>query len=502
MEFVQNFPFISIVLSLFSGPLCSILSGKKAKWVNIAVITIIGFMSAAVLIFVISTGESYVYTMGHFPAPWGNEIRAGVLEGFMAVFFCVVMLLCMIGGEREREIEIEEGKQNLYYVMVNLLLCSLLALIYTNDIFTAYVFVEINTISACGLIMIRQNGRTIEAATRYMIMSLLGSGLLLLGICFLYDITGQLLMSNIKEQVQILHMTKEYHIPLMVSLALMSVGLAIKSALFPFHAWLPDAYGYSTLSSAAILSSLVSKGYIFLLVKIFYRVIGFSTVRDSKVINVLFVFGIIGMIMGSVSAIKENNIRRMIAYSSVAQIGYIYMGFGLGTTAGVIASIYHIVSHTATKSLLFVAASGVTDASGESTNFFDLTGAGYRNKLAGVAFTVGSLSMVGFPMFSGFTSKLLFGQAAVESLHKMLPTLIALAISTILNAVYFMKTVIRIYTPEKKGVTEKKNFRVITMKDQPSKSVALICFIILNVILGMGSKPIVSLFETGLRMFA
>ncbi|MCI7813623.1 MAG: proton-conducting transporter membrane subunit [Lachnospiraceae bacterium] len=502
MEFVQNFPFISIVLSLFSGPLCSILSGKKAKWVNIAVITIIGLMSAAVLIFVISTGESYVYTMGHFPAPWGNEIRAGALEGFMAVFFCVVMLLCMIGGEREREIEIEEGKQNLYYVMVNLLLCSLLALIYTNDIFTAYVFVEINTISACGLIMIRQNGRTIEAATRYMIMSLLGSGLLLLGICFLYDITGQLLMSNIKEQVQILHMTKEYHIPLMVSLALMSVGLAIKSALFPFHAWLPDAYGYSTLSSAAILSSLVSKGYIFLLVKIFYRVIGFSTVRDSKVINVLFVFGIIGMIMGSVSAIKENNIRRMIAYSSVAQIGYIYMGFGLGTTAGVIASIYHIVSHTATKSLLFVAASGVTDASGESTNFFDLTGAGYRNKLAGVAFTVGSLSMVGFPMFSGFTSKLLFGQAAVESLHKMLPTLIALAISTILNAVYFMKTVIRIYTPEKKGVTEKKNFRVITMKDQPSKSVALICFIILNVILGMGSKPIVSLFETGLRMFA
>lgn len=502
MEFVQNFPFISIVLSLFSGPLSSILSGKKAKWVNLAVITIIGLMSTAVLVFTITTGGSYVYTMGHFPAPWGNEIRAGVLESSMALFFCVVMLLCMLGGAREREIEIEEGKQNLYYIMVNLLLCSLLALIYTNDIFTAYVFVEINTISACGLIMIRQNGRTIEAATRYMIMSLLGSGLLLLGICFLYDLTGHLLMSNIKEQVQILHQTGQYHLPLMVSLGLMSVGLAIKSALFPFHAWLPDAYGYSTLSSAAILSSLVSKGYIFLLIKIFYRVIGFDIIRDSKVINVMFVFGIVGMIMGSISAIKENNIRRMIAYSSVAQIGYIYMGFGLGTTAGVIASIYHIVSHAATKSLLFVAASGVTDASGESTDFFDLTGAGYRNKLAGVAFTVGSLSMVGFPMFAGFTSKLLFGQAAVESLHKMLPTLIALAISTILNAVYFMKTVIRLYTPEKKAVLKKKNFRTIKMTEEPSKSVALVFFIILNVILGMASEPIVSLFQTGLQMFA
>jgi multicomponent Na+:H+ antiporter subunit D len=502
MQFVQNFPFMSIILSLFSGPLSSIIGGKTAKKINLAVISIIGVMSAAVLAFTIQSGGYYVYTMGHFSAPWGNEIRIGVLEALMAVIFCVIMLLCMLGGVYERENELEESKQNLYYVMVNLLLCSLLALIYTNDLFTAYVFVEINTISACGLIMIKQNGRTIEAATRYMIMSLLGSGLLLLGICFLYDLTGQLLMSNIAEQVRILHETGEYGMPLLIALGLMSVGLAIKSALFPFHSWLPDAYGYSTLSSAAILSSLVSKGYIFLLVKIFYRVIGFDIVRDSKVINVLFVFGIAGMIMGSISAIRENNIRRMIAFSSVAQIGYIYMGFGLGTTAGVIASIYHIVSHAATKSLLFVAASGITDSSGGSTDFFDLTGAGYRNKLAGIAFTVGSLSMVGIPMFSGFISKLLFAQAAMESVHKMLPTLIALAISTILNAIYFMKTVIRIYTPESKAVLEKKNYRNITITEQPSKSVALICFIILNLLLGLCSEPIVALFRSGLEMFA
>lgn len=502
MDFVQNFPFISIILSLFSGPLSSILSGKKAKWVNTAVMCILSAMSAAVLVYVLGTGEAYVYRMGHFSAPWGNEIRVGVLEAAMALFFCVIMLLCMLGGVLEREREIESSKQNLYYIMVNLLLCSLLALIYTNDLFTAYVFVEINTISACGLIMIRQNGRTIEAATRYMIMSLLGSGLLLLGICFLYDLTGHLLMSNIQQQVQLLHDTGSYHIPLLVSLGLMSVGLAIKSALFPFHTWLPDAYGYSTLSSAAILSSLVSKGYIFLLVKIFFRVIGFDIVRDSKVINVLFVFGIAGMIMGSVDAIRENNIRRMIAYSSVAQIGYIYMGFGLGTTVGVIASIYHIVSHAATKSLLFVSASGITDASGDSTDFFDLTGAGYRNKLAGVAFTVGSLSMVGFPMFSGFISKLLFAQAAVGSRHKMLPTLIALAVSTILNAVYFMKTVIRIYTPDKGIGIKKKGFKKIGIREQRSKSVALVCFIILNLVLGLGSEPIIKLIQNGLKMFA
>ena len=342
---------------------------------------------------------------------------------------------------------------------------------------------------------------------RYMIMSLLGSGLFLLGICFLYSLTGHLLMSNIKEQVQILAHSGSYHIPLIVSLGLMSVGLAIKSALYPFHTWLPDAYGYSTLSSAAILSSLVSKGYIFLLIKIFYRVFGFDIIDGSKVIHVLFVFGIIGMIMGSLSAIKEGDIRRMIAYSSVAQIGYIYMGLGLGTTEGVIASLYHVVSHSASKSLLFVAASGLSDASGGSKRFYYMTGAGYRNKLAGVAFTVGSLSMVGMPIFSGFISKLLFSQAAIGHTYKMLPTLIALAISTVLNAIYFMKTVIRIYTPMGSAATIAGNAatiegsRQISVKEQPEKSVALIFFIILNLFLGLSSDPAIQLIQKGLEMF-
>ena len=162
-----------------------------------------------------------------------------------------------------------------------------------------------------------------------------------------------------------------------------------------------------------------------------------------------------------------------------------------------------MISHAATKSLLFVAASGITDASGDSTDFFDLTGAGYRNKLAGVAFTVGSLSMVGLPMFSGFISKLLFAQSAMgsESIYKLLPTLIALAISTILNAIYFMKTVIRIYTPDRK-LEKKKQFRTISWKGNISKSAALFFFIIFNLALGLSSEPIISLIEKGLGMFA
>ncbi len=497
MNFVCNFPFFSILLSLFSGTVCSMLPGKAAKIVNRVVIIIVGILSAVLLVYLIGTKESFVYWMGHFPAPWGNEIRAGILEAGMALFFCIVMYLSMAGGAHKLFDEVEESKHNLYYILVNLLLSSLLALVYTNDMFTAYVFVEINTISACGLIMIRQNGRTIEAAVRYMIMSLLGSGLLLLGICILYDLTGHLLMSNMKESVAALAASGTYQIPLIVAIALMSVGLCIKSALFPFHAWLPDAYGYSTVSSAAILSSLVSKGYIFLLLKIIYRVIGFEVYHNTKIVDVLFIFGLMGMIFGSVSAIRENDIRRMIAFSSVAQIGYIYMGIGMGTQAGAVASVFHILSHAATKSLLFIAAIGLTEVSGGSRKFIYLTGAGYRNKWAGVAFTAGSLSMVGVPLFSGFISKLLFAQAAVQNDGKMLPALIVLGISTILNAIYFMKTVIRIYTP-----IVIMDYPRMTFKDMKPYAIVLIFFIALNIILGVSSQPIVNLIEQGLAMFA
>ena len=332
MEIIRNFPCLSILLAMFSAIISSALKGKWAKRLNTFVVTTVGILSAATLYLTYTTKESYVYVMGHFPAPFGNEIRFGSLEAGMALFFCIIMLFSLNGGRKKIKLEIDPGKENLYYIMVDLLLSSLLALVYTNDLFTAYVFVEINTIAACGLIMIMESGRAIEAATRYMIMSLLGSGLFLIGLCMLYDMTGHLLMSYIQISVREIAGNGTYMIPLLVTIALMVVGLAIKSALFPFHAWLPDAYGYSTVSSAAMLSSLVSKGYIFLLIKIIYRVIGFEIFVNSRIINVLFVFGLAGMIMGSTSAIRENDIRRMISYSSVAQIGYIYMGFGLGTT--------------------------------------------------------------------------------------------------------------------------------------------------------------------------
>ena len=420
MEFVQNFPFFCIILSMFSAIISFVMNGRIAKYIHVAMVTAVLILSLATLSFVAGTGESYTFMMGHFPAPWGNEIRIGELEALMAVFFSLIMMLSVFGGMAHIDREVQDSKKNLFYILLDLLMASLLALIYTNDLFTAYVFIEINTIAACGLIMIKKQGRTYVSALRYMIMSLVGSGLFLIGLTLLYSITGHLLMSPAKVVLEQIIAEHSYQVPLMVIIILVTVGLGIKSGLYPFHTWIPDAYGYTTPSASAILSSLVSKGYIFLLIKIFYRVLGFDSIISSHMVNILFAFGVIGMIMGSVAAIKERNIRRMTAYSSVAQIGYIYMGLGLGTTAGVVAAVFHIISHGVMKSLLFLSISGLTEVSDGRSDYLSLRGAGLRNKIAGVAFTVGSLSMIGMPLLTGFISKYLFASAATTAGNKMI----------------------------------------------------------------------------------
>lgn len=497
MDFVRNFPLFSILLPMVSGPISSVMSGKWAKRLNFAVVTVSGLLSVAALVYVLSTGEAYTYRMGAFPAPFGNEIRVGVLEAMTATFFCFVMLLSIVGGYRFTAVDVPEEKQNLYYIMLNLLLSSLLALIYTNDMFTGYVFIEINTIAACGLIMIRGWGRNLLAAIKYMIMSLLGSGLVLISLSILYGITGHLLMEQMHESVVKIMEQGTYTEPLTVAVGLFCVGIAIKSALFPFHSWLPDAYGYSTCASSAILSSLVSKGYIFLLIKFFYRVIGTDIIHQIQVDDVLFVFGIAGMVFGSVSAIQQTDVSRMIAFSSVAQIGYIYMGFGLNTEAGMIASIFHILAHAAGKSMLFISLNSLSDGTWEYANYRRLRGAAYRHRIAGLGFAVGSLSMVGIPLMAGFTSKVYYAKAAfgVGSTYKMLIALVALAISTILNAMYFIGQLINIYTPL---VVEPEPGKV---RHATATRIAVFMFIIVNFVLGMGSEPVFRWIQTGLAQF-
>ncbi len=501
MLLVQNFPFFSILLCMFCGIISGPMKGKTAGRLTVLMAFAVFLMNVAVWRYALSVEGSYAFMMGHFPAPFGNEIRVGRLETVLAMVFSGIAFLTVLSGSFNLDDHADRQKQNLYFIMIDLALAAVLVMLYTNDLFTAYVFIEIMTIASCALIIIRQNGHTLVAATRYMIMNLLASGITLFGITILYGITGHLLMPQLKTAVAALHESGQYKVPLTVVILLLTIGLSIKSALFPFHGWAPDAYTNAPPLSAGILSGLVSKAYIFLLIKIFYRVIGIEVVRSEHILEVLFVFGIAAMLIGSVSAIRQRDIRRMISYSSVAQIGYIFMGIGMGTTAGTVAALFHMLVHASAKPILFISSAALTDASGEHKRFRSLHGAGYRCKTAGVAFTIAAMSMVGIPLTAGFISKVRLSMAGMEmpEVYRYV-VLSTIAISTLLNAVYFLHTVVSFYRKSSPDMVLDAPAPLNPMTRGSKLSLMLLSLIV--VALGVFSGPIIRSIFVGLLSFS
>ena len=506
MSLVQNVPAFSILLLMLCGIVCLVLPRRAARHLADCAIALVAAASVALLVYFLQGGAAYTYSMGEIGAPFGNELRAGMLEAAVATLFSIVTLLSLMGGRAHLRSDIGRLKVNLYYISTLFLLCSMLALVYTNDIFTAYVFVEINTITACGIVMSKEDGYTLAASMRYFIMSLIGSGLFLISICILYAVTGHLLMSNIQEAVAQLYAQGEYRAPLQVAIALMGVGLSLKSALWPFSSWLPDAHSSASASSSAMLSGLVLKSFIFLMIKIFYRVIGAGIVRTHAVLDLLLVFGILGMVMGSVNALFERDIKRLLAYSSVGQIGYIFCGVGLGTPAGVAAAMVQVAVHATTKAMLFCAAGGLMDASGGSKKFRDIEGAGRRDPYAGVAFIVGTLSMIGIPFFGGFITKLSLVQAAVTvGGWRNLLSILAIIVSTILTAIYYINVLAIIFrapeaAPTKASEKLKEEWKKQVRLDTEYE-VAIVLFILLNLAIGLRSDQLMQIITTGLSMF-
>ncbi|MBR3394543.1 MAG: sodium:proton antiporter [Firmicutes bacterium] len=506
MSLVQNVPAFSILLLMLCGIVCLVLPRRAARHLADCAIALVAAASVALLVYFLQGGAAYTYSMGEIGAPFGNELRAGMLEAAVATLFSIVTLLSLMGGRAHLRSDIGRLKVNLYYISTLFLLCSMLALVYTNDIFTAYVFVEINTITACGIVMSKEDGYTLAASMRYFIMSLIGSGLFLISICILYAVTGHLLMSNIQDAVAQLYAQGEYRAPLQVAIALMGVGLSLKSALWPFSSWLPDAHSSASASSSAMLSGLVLKSFIFLMIKIFYRVIGAGIVRTHAVLDLLLVFGILGMVMGSVNALFERDIKRLLAYSSVGQIGYIFCGVGLGTPAGVAAAMVQVAVHATTKAMLFCAAGGLMDASGGSKKFRDIEGAGRRDPYAGVAFIVGTLSMIGIPFFGGFITKLSLVQAAVTvGGWRNLLSILAIIVSTILTAIYYINVLAIIFrapetAPTKASEKLKEEWKKQVRLDTEYE-VAIVLFILLNLAIGLRSDQLMQIITTGLSMF-
>ena len=482
-------------MCVISGLCCLILPARLSRYLALATHAAQIALSLLLVWHTVQEGSSFTYPMGHFPSPFGNELRAGPLEAIMALTFSIVMLLSVLGGADDLDRDIPAKKHSYFYIMANMLFAAQLVILYTNDIFTSFVFIESMTLAACSLIAIKPGGKNLVATIWYLVMNLVGGSLFFFSISMLYGVTGHLLMPGLGASVSTLAATGQYTLPLFIIAGLLCTGLGIKCALFPFHSWLPGAYKQATTASSAILSGIVSKCYIFLILKVFVRVFGGSLMSILRITDILLVLGVLGLLCGSLFAIRQSDIKSMLAYSSVAQIGYIFIGIGLNTTFGFAAACFQMIVHAVVKALLFVAAGDLANCSDQRYDWTSLRGAGRRNMAAGLLFTCGALSMIGIPLFPGFMAKLHLASASMGTPYAGIVLISVLALGTLLNAAYYVTALMCIYAKTDDKAVAPKTAQSIEHR------IALWSFGVLSLGLGLFSSPIMETIELGVALF-
>lgn len=490
MRFIESFPLIIILILFITAFIMPLIKKTKIiKDISLVSMTIAMILALINLIFVINEG-GYLYRIGHFNAPYGIEFHIGIIEAMMGLLFTYVTLMIIWYSTYSIEKEIVKSKVGLYYLLINILVASLLGVVYSNDLFNCFVFIEVGTLASCGTIIVKDKKENIKATMKYLIMSSLGSGLVLMGIAYLYSITGHLNINYIHEEL--VNSYLNYPNAVLISIVLFIIGLGVKSAMFPLHNWLPDAHSSAPSPSSAILSSLVLKAFVLLLIKILYRVFGIDILNHYSVLSLILILGSLGMIMGSVFAIFQKNIKRVIAYSTVAQMGYIFLGIGIGTDIGVSIAIFHIIGHAVTKSSLFLSVGSMIEQTGHKS-LEHLKGIGREMPVTLGLFSIGALSMVGIPILPGFISKWHLSLASIAAGDTILITVILL--SSLLNAVYYFPIVINGFFGE-----ENMEGKVYKSKSKPIKELMPIIFLVISMIyVGAASRGIINLISLGLE---
>jgi multicomponent Na+:H+ antiporter subunit D len=489
---------ITIILLLFIGAVLAwgCKNDKTSK-----LIALVAMLASAVLavVMTMSVLQNGTQTMTFGSGLMGLTLKIGGVEGFMACLFGIIGFLIIWASTSMIDHDVEKDKIPLFYGLVLVLLSTLNAVVFFDSLLWIFIAIELSSFAAAGIVMVKNQPETLHAGLKYLSLSILGSSLVLMGIVIFYVITGNLSMLELQSAVQGAGFMEGYGTYVVWALALITGGVAFKSALFPCHIWLPDAHGTAPSPSSAILSSLVLKAYIVFYIKMIYQVVGFELIASTAVrslLDVVMVVGVIAMICGSILAIMQSDIKRMIAYSSVAQMGYIFMGIGIGTELGLFAALFHILTHAVTKSSLFLNAGSILEQT-HNRRLDKMGGVGILMPITMALFTIGGLSMIGIPLLVGFNSKWNFSMAITDSGRFWL--LVPLSISALLNALYYLPVVIRAFfgqeakeCMDKVGSKERKVADLLPI-------IILTCFV---VFFGVYAGPVSQFLQTGIQMLS
>jgi len=490
MNVVGQLPIIIVVVPLlcsFLIPLIGLWKKNLAFWMVVGAITV-SFLSSIQIAYSVWAEGSIHYHMGGWEPPWGIAYYFDSLSSFMAILVSFIALLIAVYSKESIAKE-RPGKEVHFYCVFLLLFAGLIGMLITGDMFNLYVFLEISSLAAYALIAIGDK-RSTYAAFKYVVLGTAGACFYLLGVGYLFIATGSLNMHDLAQILPELYESKT----IMVALVFFVVGMGIKMGLFPLHVWMPPSYTHAPSAVSAYIAPLMTKVGAYAFIRIMFSV--FKPEFSLETLPFKEILGgtaAIAIIYGSFIAISQTDIKRMLAFSSVSQVGYIVLGITMGNSEGYIGGVLHILNHAFMKGCLFAVAGAIIYRLG-TRNIEDFSLLFKKMPVTAIAFVIAALSMIGIPPTAGFFSKWYLMLGAISAGNWVYVAVIM--ISSLLNAVYFFKVIEIIFLkPQTEAAAQKGYLSTIVRKEAPSGMLIPMLILAAGVlVLGFASNWIVETF--------
>ena len=405
-----HYPALQIAVPLIAAPLCVLLRKGTLAWlIAVAVSWLALFIAVQLLQQVLASGP-ISYELGGWAAPWGIEYRIDSVNAFVLLIVSGISAVVAPYARATVAQEIPVDRHYLFYSAYLLCLTGLLGIVITGDAFNVFVFLEISSLSSYVLISLGKDRKALTAAYQYLVMGTIGATFFLIGVGLVYAMTGTLNMADIANRLDAVENTRT----VLAAFAFITVGLGLKLALFPLHLWLPNAYAYAPSAVTVFLAATATKVAIYTMLRFVFTLFGADFALDVTFFaEFLMALAIVGVFAASITAISQNNIKRMLAYSSVAQVGYMVLGVSFFSVTGLTGGIVHLFNHAMMKGALFMALGAVFYRLG-TVHLDRMRGLGRQMPLTMFAFVIGGFSLIGLPLTVGFISKWYLILAALE----------------------------------------------------------------------------------------
>lgn len=426
----EHLPALQVVVPLLAAPVCFLILNNRLSWLFATLISWLCFAMAILLVIEVKDGTVLHYEFGGWAPPWGIEYSVDILNAYVLLIVSAIAAVVFPYSWKSIQKEIPESHHRIYFTAMMLCLAGLLGMTITGDAFNLFVLLEISSLSSYTLISLGSDRRALTASFQYLIMGTIGATFILIGVGLLYALTGTLNMADLATRIPELEGSRT----LEAAFAFLIVGFGLKLAMFPLHLWLPNAYAFAPSAVSAFIGSTATKVAIYALLRFLYTVFGADfSFNYMQVHWLLMPLAIASFMFASLVAIFQDGIKRLLAYSSVAQIGYMLLGISLVNVTGLTGTLLHLFNHALMKGGLFLVLGAIAYRIGE-TRIKSVAGLGQAMPFTMGAFVVGALSLIGVPLTVGFISKWYLILATLEKGYW--PVTVLILISSLMAVVY------------------------------------------------------------------